>query len=105
MPSEESIDKDLKLQTYNSISQYRDILDEHCVVPSPTWSAAIESISRMDIGNEFDYTIDTARTLSIINELSFMQVDEEIDQKIEKYFISKPVKTRTVLENHRIKKG
>lgn len=96
----------------NAIEQYNcsiqpqpsQILKKYYQVPSPTWSS-LENISSTKITKETDSRIDASLALKVVNQLAFMEVDEEVDQKIESYFASKPIKMRTVFENHRIKNG
>lgn len=98
------VDDTVSLQHYTIQPQPSQISTEHYQVPSPTWSP-LENLSSTDIIGEVKPRIDTSIALRVVNKLAFMKVDEEIDQKIENYFAAKPIKTRTVFENHRIKKG
>jgi hypothetical protein len=55
--------------------------------------------------NDAEVIFDALTSFDILKKLAFMTVDEEAaDKRIEDYFASKPIKTRTIFENNRIKK-
>uniref|UniRef100_UPI004055C287 hypothetical protein n=1 Tax=Candidatus Electrothrix sp. TaxID=2170559 RepID=UPI004055C287 len=70
----------------------------------PTW-APLDNIICADFENDAEVIFDALTSLDIINKLAFIAVDEEADRRIEEYFASNPIKTRTIFENHRMKKG
>jgi hypothetical protein len=75
----------------------------HEIQPS-TW-VSLDNISNADFKNDSASIFDALTSFDVIKKLSFMAVDEEADKRIEDYFASTPIKTRTIFENHRIKKG
>lgn len=97
------VDNTTEQSNYSIHPQPSQILKKHYQTP-PTWSS-LENISSTKITKETDSRIDVSLALKVVNQLAFMKVDEDVDQKIESYFASKPIKTRTVFENHRIKNG
>ena len=73
-------------------------------VPSPTWSS-IDNASDLKKDHPGSLAINASDSLQVIKTLAFMGVDEDVDNEIERYFASKPIKTKTILINRRIKQG
>lgn len=73
-------------------------------VPAPTWSPS-ENLVQLKTNQPIHSKIDVAHSLNVINKFSFLEVDEVVNDEIERYFASKPMRTKTILVNHRIKNG
>jgi len=73
-------------------------------VPSPTWSS-IDNASDLKREHPKGLAINVFDSLETIKNLAFMGVDEDVDIEIERYFASKPIKTKTILINRHIKQG
>jgi len=87
---------------YDYQSQPSQVQEDLYQTPSPTW-AYLDNISSAGLGNETLF--DASVSFDVVRKLSFMTVDEEINKAIDDYFSTKPIKTKTIFENHRIKKG
>lgn len=77
-------------------------LEERIYQPvSPTWSPLKLETQVSEKVSE-TVGINVAESLSVVKKMAFLAVDEAIDNEIESYFASKPVKTKTILVNSRI---
>jgi hypothetical protein len=74
------------------------------LVPTPTWSH-VDNFVKLEIDQSADQKIDVTESLKVIKNLAFLTVDEEVDNEIERYFASMPIKTKTIMINPRIKQG
>ncbi len=73
-------------------------------IPASTWSSieqSTQSIETSSITTEINVT----ESLNVIRNLAFLAVDEDVDNEIEQYFASKPIKIRTILVNPRLQQG
>lgn len=73
-------------------------------IPTSTWSSVEQitpSIDNVSVTSEINVT----ESLNVIRNLAFLTVDEAIDNEIEQYFASKPIKTKTIFINPRLQQG
>ena len=72
-----------------------------CQVSAQTWSP-VEDMIQMETRVPITSEINVTESLQVINNLAFLTVDKNVDNEIERYFVSKPVKTKTILINRLI---
>lgn len=80
------------------------IQNETYQTATSTWSS-VDNVSDLKIKQPVVSAINVSESLNVIDKLAFLAVDEDIDNEIELYFASKPIKTKTILINPRIKQG
>ena len=73
-------------------------------IPTSTWSS-IGNVSDLSIHQTVDSKINATESLNVLRSLAFLAVNEDVDNEIERYFASKPIKTKTILINSRITHG
>lgn len=73
-------------------------------LPTSTWSS-IGNVSDLAIHQTVDSKINATESLNVLRSLAFLAVNEDVDNEIERYFASKPIKTKTILINSRITHG
>lgn len=73
-------------------------------VPAPTWSPS-ENLVQLKTNQSIHSKLDVLHSLNVIKKFSFLEVDKVVDDEIERYFASKPIKTKTILVNQRINNG
>ena len=103
------IDNSSSVEQSNNYGYYLEesgtnIQDEAYQVPAQTWSP-VEDMIQIEMSVPDAAEINVTESLQVINNLAFLTVNEDVDNEIERYFASKPVKTKTILINHRINQG
>lgn len=73
-------------------------------IPTSTWSP-IDQATHLKANLIIASDINVTESLNVIRKLAFLIVDEDINNEIEQYFFSKPIKTKTILVNPRIQQG
>lgn len=89
---------------YLSKSLGSSIQDEAYQVATSTWSS-VDNVFGLQISQSVGSAINASESLNLIKNLAFLAVDEDVDNEIELYFASKPIKIKTILINPRIKQG
>lgn len=73
-------------------------------ISTSTWSP-IDQAKHLKANPIIATDINVTESLNVIRNLAFLIVDEDINNEIEQYFFSKPIKTKTILVNSRIQQG
>lgn len=85
----------------NSGSHFQEKLYQ---IPTSTWSS-VEQVTSIVENVSVVSEINVTESLNVIRNLAFLTVDEAIDNEIEQYFASKPIKTKTIFINPRLQQG